>query len=120
MIIKKDNWSICVETLGNSAKISGGNFGSLTLKECPLFTAELKEITSGKTKTVTSCDNLKKLDFKKDESQFELSFEITDNVYIVVSALFDDKGISWETNVVNNSDDVTVLNVSYPTVKIWL
>ena len=118
MIIKKNNWSIEIEETSSCAKIKGGNFGDMHLMEAPLFCAELEDVVTHEIKTINSADSFKNVSSQSHNDQKEFVFETDDNIKITVKSLIDDKGISWETSVENNSDILTVNYVSYPVLKL--
>ncbi len=118
MQIKKENWSIEFEINTNSAKIKSGNFGNLELIESPLFCAEFENLITKEIITINSFDTFKVVKCINKDDNIAFNFETEENIVISLKGSIDNKGISWETEIINKSDLLTVTNVSYPVLKV--
>ena len=118
MIINKSHWSIEFDISQCNAKISGGKFGTMELAESPLFCAEIKELSGDKTKTFSSDGIFKNVACCQSDKGVNFCFDTEENITFIVEGTFDDRGISWKTEIKNNSDTFTIISASYPVLKV--
>lgn len=101
---------------GTKAFIKGGNFGEITLTKTPLFSATLYNTATGESVEISSESDFKEVKVNGGDNP-DFIFRDPAGVSGLTIAVYcrpDDSGVSWETEVKNNSDIWSVMKISYP------
>ena len=112
-----DTWSVTLASSDRGAIISAGTFGELQLLTSELFRMEI-ENSAGMTSTVFSSNGWETVDMTQNGQSVCITFVNPDRIEglsVEVIGEADPDGISWYTNVINNSADYSVTSISYPT-----
>ncbi len=119
--ITGENYEINISTKDNGAVIENGKFGDAVILKTPLFYMRLKNIETEENVLVDSSKlwesvKVKKI-FKNTEFVFENPNGVKDITVFVCAKEFDGY-IEWTQKVINNNDNISVMEITYPTPKV--
>lgn len=115
----KNGWiDICAKQDG--IDISGGKLLGFEVLESPLFCARIKNLKTGEDKTLYSSCGFSKVDILEDGRT--LAFynpQGVENLSIFLSIALTKDAIIWTGKVINNSQDWSVMEIDYPTPRLY-
>jgi len=112
-----DTWSVTIASSRRGAIISAGTFGEMQLLTSELFRMEI-ENHDGTTSTLFSSNGWESVDLTQDGQSIRLNFINPENIEGLAVEVIGEAGpdgISWCTNVKNDTKDYSVSSISYPT-----
>ena len=114
--IEKKLWSLSVSVSESGISFDSGHFADLSVIPSPVFHTTLED-TSGNSLSVDSASGWKTV--RTVQNHEYLKFWLSNpgqcaGITVVVTGRVDDKGISWYTDVINESADYSVTGISYP------
>ena len=113
-----EHYCVNIRITDQEAYISGGHFGEITLCEFRLFSTELKNCRTGEKRIVTSRSSWRRVFSENNEKFIKIKFidpEELHGIVFVVKGTKDSEGLCWTVDVMNDSNDWSVLSVTYPT-----
>ena len=117
--IKKASYSVSFDTDAHSLSVSGGHFGEMEIASAPLFLARAKRVIDGENLLFSSLNRWKSVEVKEDGDTYLFRFEglceIT-GISVEYRAEISDTGIYWKGSVSNESEEWSVMEISYPAV----
>ncbi len=114
--LSKPLWSFEIEVEEAGASFVTGNFGGLSVLASPMFRMKLED-TTGAVYSLDSVTGWASVRCVRDDSFIKLWFSEPmglGDITIVVTGHVDDKGISWYTDVINDSASFSVAEIAYP------
>ena len=113
---EKPSWSLSVSVSESGISFDGGRFSDLSVLPSPVFHMTLED-TSGKSFSVDSASGWKRVRTVQNDEY--LKFWLSDpanctDITVIVTGRADNKGISWYTDVINESAEYSVTGVTYP------
>lgn len=119
--IEKSSYSVSFDTDGHSLSVSGGHFGEMKISSAPLFFARAKRVSDGKNLLFSSSDTWERVEVNADGADYLFKFvglsEIP-GISVEYRAQISDTGIYWTGSVSNESDEWSVMEITYPTVFV--
>lgn len=118
--IKTDLWSVIIDVSEDGAKICDGSFGQFALIQSSLFTMKLKDL-NGRFYTFDSSQGWKKVCAESEKDSIRITFYDYKNfskICVELVGKADENGISWHTNVINNSTEFAAEYITYTTPAI--
>ena len=121
--IEKSAYSLSIDVQENGASFAGGMFGGLALAEAPVFELLLESLTGREPLKLTSLTGWKRVRARRYGDTIRLHFaapENTDDADITVAVIgtADDTGISWNVDVINDSEEWSAAELHCPTPKV--
>ena len=113
--IKGKEYFIKLEYDSQSLNIACGSFGEISILKSPLFELGVKDLQSGICKQIKSSDIWKNITVNEYDGALCITFEAAEDFAIEVKADYDPDGISWYTDVINQNQDLSVMDITYPT-----
>ncbi len=115
--LEKSFWSLSVSVAEDGVSFAGGRFGELSVLPSPVFHLKLED-RAGNEVTLDSATGWNRVRYIHDDSS--VKFWLTNpgqygDVTVVVTGRADEKGLSWYTDVINESDSYSVTEMTYPT-----
>ena len=110
-------YQICLECKEQSAWIENGYFGEISIEKSALFCAKVKNIDTGEYKNIYSDSAWENVRVNRHGDTIKLYFtnpEGISKLLFVVSGIYDEVGISWSVEVINDNCKWSVIEVNYP------
>lgn len=117
-----DNFSVSIKIDENGAYVSGGQFGDITLDLSPIFVMRIKRLFDGKEFVINSTEGWDRVLLTEKANEKEFVFDKPqgiEDITIFVNASVEEDGIYWTQQVVNDSDEFSVMEITYPTPKTY-
>lgn len=113
-LLKGQSYSVNIDTcVPGGVAITGGTFGEFSILPSPLFTLRLMSLAT-REKTTLSSQELSLV--SAEEADGALSLVLSrDGITVTVTATCTADGISFRSRVENESEDLSLLSVTYPT-----
>ena len=119
--ISGNDFFVDIQINEDGANISAGRFGDMSLLSSPVFEMRLKKLENGENILLSSDSGWGRVEFKENEDCRELIFDnpcgISD-ITVFVNANVYEHGIYWTEQVVCDSNEYSVMEITYPTPKI--
>ena len=119
--IKKSSYSVSFDTDGHSLSVLGGRFREMKISSAPLFFARAKRVSDGKNLLFSSSDTWGSVEVKEDGADYLFKFVCLSEIpgiAVEYRAQISDTGIYWTGSVSNESDEWSVMEITYPTVFV--
>lgn len=116
--ISGNQYQTTIKWNDKTAWIADGYFGDIALEEGSLFRACIKDVKSGEKKTITSESIWKSVRVKDHGHILDIRFSEPEGIaelMFAVKGVYDEKGISWSIDVINDNPEWSVMEVDYPT-----
>ncbi|MBQ2726415.1 MAG: hypothetical protein IJF78_11985 [Clostridia bacterium] len=115
--IEKTAWSLSISVSESGISFDGGRFSDLSVVPSPVFHMTLED-PSGNSFSVDSASGWKTVRTAQNDGY--LKFWLSDpgdftDITVIVTGRADTGGISWYTDVINESAGYSVTGVTYPT-----
>ena len=120
-ILKSRNFCLNINATKNTANIESGTFGEVSLLKAPLFNMRIKRLSNAESCYISSESIWKKIIVNSHEDTTEFIFinpEGISDLSVFVKAKLYDNGILWDIDVANDNDEISVMEISYPTPKM--
>ena len=117
LTIERENFSVVFEKTAKGARIAGGHFGAIRIKETPLFTLTVRDVATKEESFFSSMEGFGEVTVRERGGQMRFFFrghESGMNLAITVTANPTEKGITFQTDVSNLDGRYSVMEVSYP------
>lgn len=114
--INAGNWSLTMASSKSGMLFHSGHFGEFTVLPSMVFSLEVQSDT-GKTTQLNSTSRWASVDVSYTDEVVKMIFDTPqkiEGIKVEVTGKVDSKGISWYTNIVNESKTYTVTSASYP------
>lgn len=111
-ILKGEGFSVTVDVADSSASFYG-SFGDITLLPTAVFRAGIERISTKEEYQISSESRWKDVSFSEGALVFS-SPEGCGDITVRLTPETDSKGISWFTEIINRSDEYSVVWVDYP------
>jgi len=120
IFLHKASWSLALSATDDGISFTDGRFGELAVCPSPVFHLTLED-TSGNTFSVDSASGWNKVRCTHDETSVKFWMSKPGqygDITVVITGLADENGISWYTDVINESGRYSVAEITYPTPVI--
>ena len=117
MLIEGHEYLVELVCDGRSLRIEGGRFGEVSLVGGALFHARIKNIENGEVLVISSESEWESVHIKRFGHTVKAYFKDPCGISalsIAVKGVFDDNGISWSAEVLNDNPVWSVMKVTYP------
>ena len=115
------NYSVYFDTDAVSLSVSGGSFGEITLFPAPLFHLRLKRIADGTDINITSADTWRAVTVSESGKEYSFIFEDPTKILgisVKLLATASDEEIVWTGSVINESNEYSVMEMTYPALSV--
>lgn len=116
-----ENYALSIDVKACGMAIAGGTFGDITLLPAPIFRMRLKNTKNNEELHVDSVSGWEKANIKERGTRVEFIFdgwkEVPD-VCVIVEADLSEKTVKWTAEVMNDNQEYSVMDITYPTPKI--
>ncbi|MBR4938134.1 MAG: hypothetical protein IKZ22_04590, partial [Kiritimatiellae bacterium] len=117
------NYTLTVSVAEHGAEFASGSFCGLTLAASPIFRLVLESLTGRTPLTISSESGWQKVRARQYGDTLRLHFAAPDaadgtDITVAVIGTADDSGISWNVDVINDSEEWSVAELHCPTPKI--
>ncbi len=119
--IQKPSYSLAFRVTEHGATILSGDFAGVSLLETSLFNLYITDVTENKSMLVKTLDGWEKVSCRQFGDSYKFYFRNPEGVgdlMVIYTANCDDTGVSWECEVVNDADFITVDEITYPTPRV--
>lgn len=120
LLISKEKYQIAFEIDGGKLYISGGQFGELSVLKSPLFSARLKNVSSGE-KAFVSSESFKNISLAEGENHISFTLSNPNGIHGItfnVNGEYTDEYILWTVDVKNENSDYSVMEATYPMPRL--
>jgi len=111
-----EKYRINIESGECGTYIESGYFGEINIIRSPLIKIKLRDISSGED-TIISSEELKNTKTELLSDSVTFIFDIN-NIKFTVKGEYDTAQVVWTVEVENNSDEYSVMEVSYPMLSL--
>ncbi|MBR5444811.1 MAG: hypothetical protein IKV57_01730 [Clostridia bacterium] len=114
--IEKQFWSLYISAGDDGISFENGHFGELAVLPSPVFRMKLENCPG--TPEIDSASGWGSVRFVQDDAmlKFWLGSHVSGgDITVVITGYPDEKGISWYTDVINDSAVLSVAEITYPT-----
>ena len=118
--IEKSTYTLTVEADADGAVFHSGSFGGLSLTEAPIFRLMLESLTGAGQLTLSSASGWRRVRVRLQGDVLRLHFAAPAeaggaDITVAVIGTADDAGISWTADVINDSEEWSVAELTCPT-----
>lgn len=115
--IGKKSFTVNFEKNEAGAYIAGGRFGHIAFGRSPLFTLNLRPLSSKEDFTVSSEEGWREVTVRQKEGYLRFFFRGYEgglDLAVTVTAVIGDKGLTFSTDISNLDSRYSVMEASYP------
>ncbi len=120
--IDKSKYSVSFSVKKNSLCVKSGAFEDMQVLESPLFYVRLKNVKSGEDLEISSTTEWATVSVEQTEAdEYAFRFVTPKNVAlfcITLNAKADETGVSWNTEVFNDNEEWSVMEITYPSLEV--
>lgn len=116
--VSNNYYTINIEMFKTGMKLAGGFFGEIKLLEAPIFNMRIKDVEADGNFHISSDGRWKNVQLFDSGHEIELYFENPDDIAdisVFINAKLNEKGIIWTAEVINNNQNMSVMEITYPT-----
>lgn len=117
LYLSRNAWSLTIAANRNGISFESGHFGELTVLPSPVFHLTLED-ASGSSVSLDSSSGWRTVRCVHNDTSVKFwlaSPGPCGDLTVVLTGRADDSGISWYTEVINESDTCSVAEITYPT-----
>ncbi len=119
--IKGKDWCVELTATDNGVLVSGGNMGQITLVRNRLFGIRMKNTENGKDVFLSSDGGWRSVETEQTEGKLVFIFSGSPDIAelsVKMTALYDEKGITWSGELSNTSPVWSAMTLGYPTPAV--
>lgn len=115
-VIQKDRWNLTLQKGDAGVRIVGGQFGDVRILPGSLFSLTVVD-ASGKVSGIASDAGWRDVELERDGERLTIRVANPNGIEklaVVATGTFDETGISWRVEIVNESSEYSVTEATYP------